>query len=427
MPSAISAEAVSKLYRLGTVTSRTAWEDLTRWWVMHVAGREDPRWTQPAINTYADEERPRYIWAVQDISFSAEPGEVIGIIGQNGAGKSTLLKILSRITVPTKGCVKLNGRLASLLEIGTGFHPELTGRENIYLNGSILGMDYKEITRRLDEIIEFAEIAEFVDTPVKRYSSGMHMRLAFSVAAHLETDILVVDEVLAVGDIAFQQKCLTKMGGAGEAGRTVLFVSHRMDHVTSLCRRAILLSHGQKLYDGPTAKAMARYYALFDREIRDTLRRREDRTGFGHVRIVDAWVSNGRRERTQTVVTGDDVYISIRIENQGVEPVGGLIVQAEIFSFGNLLVAALSTGGNEPLTITRSATVEFAIPRLMLNAGLFSLTCRVRHADGYDEDVIENAISIGIDFGDFHGIGQSSGGFLSLAHKAALPPHNGAA
>ena len=201
------------------------------------------------------------LWALKEINFEVERGEVVGIIGRNGAGKSTLLKILSRITRPTEGVIELRGRVGSLLEVGTGFHPELTGRENIYLNGSILGMRRAEIARKFDEIVAFAEIAEFLDTPVKRYSSGMYVRLAFAVAAHLEPEILVVDEVLAVGDAAFQKKCLGKMGDVAKAGRTVLFVSHNMQAVQSLCQRGLLLEGGRLATEGDVKAVVARYLA----------------------------------------------------------------------------------------------------------------------------------------------------------------------
>jgi lipopolysaccharide transport system ATP-binding protein len=198
-------------------------------------------------------------WALKDVSFDVEQGEVLGIIGRNGAGKSTLLKILSRITPPTEGTVEIHGRVGSLLEVGTGFHPEMTGRENIFLNGSILGMKKTEIEQKFDEIVKFSEIDKFLDTPVKRYSSGMYVRLAFAVSAHLEPEILIVDEVLAVGDASFQKKCLGKMGNVAKEGRTVLFVSHNMGAISSLCSRTILLSKGHKIADGETDQIIDEY------------------------------------------------------------------------------------------------------------------------------------------------------------------------
>jgi lipopolysaccharide transport system ATP-binding protein len=419
MASVIQVENLSKIYRLGTITRQNAWEDLARWWTTSVAHKADPRLSwEPAAGDY----EPAYIWSLRDVSFSAEMGEVIGIIGRNGAGKSTLLKILSRITTPTSGCIRTRGRLASLLEIGTGFHPELTGRENVYLNGSILGMSKDEIREQFDEIVEFAEIGEYIDTPVKRYSSGMHVRLAFSVAAHLSVDILVVDEVLAVGDIAFQKKCLNKIGDAGEAGRTVLFVSHRMDHVTSLCQRSLVLQNGRLRFDGPTTDAMAKYYEMFEREEKEALRKRTDRLGRGEARVVDAWAANGRGNRTQTVVTGDDISLCLLIENQGGKPLHELVAEIDVYSFGNLLAASFTTqkNGARPFSIERYAKVEFSVPRLMLNAGHFSLTCRLRQTDGLEQDVVENATPLIIDYGDFHGIGQSSGGFISIPHETRI-------
>lgn len=241
MPTVISVENLSKAYRLGQIGTGTLSRDLNVWWAK-MRGKPNPLLT---IGQQDHGNRDgEIIWALKDVSLQVEQGEVLGIIGRNGAGKSTLLKILSRVTAPTSGEVKVNGRIASLLEVGTGFHPELTGRENIYLNGAILGMTHEEVRRKFDEIVAFAELEKFIDTPVKRYSSGMYVRLAFAVAAHLEPEILLVDEVLAVGDIEFQKKCLGKMGAVAKEGRTVLFVSHNMGAVSKLCKHAFLLNHG---------------------------------------------------------------------------------------------------------------------------------------------------------------------------------------
>ena len=235
MSTVISIENLSKSYRLGTIGSGTIREDLDRWWAK-LRKRADP------TLKIGEEHRARHVgqefWALEDISFKIEGGDVLGVMGRNGAGKSTLLKILSRVTGPTSRFVKIRGRIASLLELGTGFHPELTGRENIFLNGSILGMTKIEIRNKFDEIVAFSEIGNFIDTPVKRYSSGMYVRLAFAVAAHLEPEILIVDEVLAVGDTQFQKKCLAKMGDVSREGRTILFVSHNLDTIRNLCTNA---------------------------------------------------------------------------------------------------------------------------------------------------------------------------------------------
>lgn len=254
MSTVISIEHLTKTYRLGAIGGATLEADFARWWA-RMRGRPDP------LTKIGQEDRVRgeEFLALDDVSFDVADGQVLGIIGRNGAGKSTLLKILSRVTAPTAGRIRIRGRMASLLEVGTGFHPELTGRENIFLNGAILGMSTREIRRKLDEIIAFAEIDQFVDTPVKRYSSGMYVRLAFAVAAHLELEILVVDEVLAVGDAAFQQKCLGKMGDVTRSGNTVLFVSHNTAAIMRLCKEVLWLAGGRKVAIGPTSEVVERY------------------------------------------------------------------------------------------------------------------------------------------------------------------------
>jgi lipopolysaccharide transport system ATP-binding protein len=255
----IEVHHVSKQYRLGKVGTGSLSHDINRWWY-RVRGKEDPYLRIGETNDRTTKGESDYVWALRDISFQVQPGEVLGIIGRNGAGKSTLLKILSRITTPTTGSIKLGGRVASLLEVGTGMHPELTGRENIYLNGAILGMRRKEIERKLDAIVDFSGVERYLDTPVKRYSSGMHVRLGFAVAAHLEPDILIVDEVLAVGDAEFQKKCVGKMKDVStEEGRTVLFVSHNLNVVRQLCRRLILFENGMLTNDGESNNVLTNY------------------------------------------------------------------------------------------------------------------------------------------------------------------------
>ena len=242
---AIEAENISKQYRLGKIGTGTLSHDLNRWWYS-VRGKEDPFLKIGDTNDRSTKGSSDYVWSLKDINFEISEGDAVGIIGKNGAGKSTLLKLLSKVTKPTTGCFKTKGRIASLLEVGTGFHPEMTGRENIYLNGAILGMTKNEINRKFDEIVDFSGVERYIDTPVKRYSSGMYVRLAFAVAAHLESEILIIDEVLAVGDADFQKKCLGKMGDISKGeGRTVLFVSHNMLAVKSLCNTGILLENGR--------------------------------------------------------------------------------------------------------------------------------------------------------------------------------------
>ncbi|MGA1826594.1 MAG: ABC transporter ATP-binding protein, partial [bacterium] len=255
----IKTENVGKQYRLGLVSTGTLSHDLNRWWAK-IRKKEDPTLKIDHILTPKEKRRQGYIWALRDLNLEIKEGEILGIIGKNGAGKSTLLKLFSRITTPTTGVIKIKGKVGSLLEVGTGFHPELTGMENIFLNGAILGMTKSEIKKRIDQIIDFSGIEKFVETPVKRYSSGMYVRLAFAVAAHLEPNILLVDEVLAVGDADFQKKCLGKMDDvAQKKGRTVLFVSHNMHAVMRICKKTIVLSSGSIEYAGDTDKAVNYY------------------------------------------------------------------------------------------------------------------------------------------------------------------------
>lgn len=262
----LKAENISKQYRLGQVGTGTLSHDLNRFWYK-VRGKEDPYLKIGEANDRTTKGLSDYVWSLRDINFEIEQGDAVGIIGRNGAGKSTLLKVLSKVTKPTTGHISTNGRIASLLEVGTGFHPEMTGRENVFLNGAILGMTRKEIKRKFDEIVDFSGVERYIDTPVKRYSSGMYVRLAFAVAAHLESEILIVDEVLAVGDAEFQKKCLGKMNDVtrGE-GRTILFVSHNMTAVKELCTKGILLTHGQIDYQGDILSTIIEYQKSSARE-----------------------------------------------------------------------------------------------------------------------------------------------------------------
>lgn len=259
MNTVIKVENLSKQYRLGNVGTGTISHDINRWW-HGLRGKEDPYLKIGEENDRTIKGTSEYVWALKDINFEVRQGEVVGIIGRNGAGKSTLLKILSRTTMPTKGHVKIKGRVASLLEVGTGFHPELTGRENVFLNGAIMGMHKQEIKNKFDEIVDFSGVEKYIDTPIKRYSSGMYVRLAFGVAAHLEPEILIVDEVLAVGDLEFQKKALGKMKEvSNKNGRTVLFVSHNMDAIARLCGRIIVLENGLCGFDGDTQQGINYY------------------------------------------------------------------------------------------------------------------------------------------------------------------------
>lgn len=298
----IRVEDVWKQYRLGVLSHATLQKDLQTWWA-RLRGRPDPNVRLDAVPTDPSKIGERF-WALQGVSFDVREGEVLGIVGRNGAGKSTLLKILSRVTTPTSGVIKVNGRIASLLEVGTGFHPELTGRENIFLNGAILGMSKTEIRCKLDEIIAFSEVEKFIDTPVKRYSSGMYVRLAFAVAAHLEPEILIVDEVLAVGDAAFQKKCLGKMEDIGRGGRTVLFVSHNLAAIQRLCSRTAWVDHGTVRQIGSSGDTVHAYLGGFERHSGSAdvdLRDWPERYGNGEAKIIAARLLNEKGEINNTI------------------------------------------------------------------------------------------------------------------------------
>jgi lipopolysaccharide transport system ATP-binding protein len=307
----IRVEYLSKQYQLGTISNGALYRDLQTW-SAKLRGKEDPN---SKIASTGFRVQNGTLKALDEISFEVKQGDVLGIIGRNGAGKSTLLKIISRVTAPSSGMIKIKGHVASLLEVGTGFHPELTGRENIFLNGAILGMTKKEIHRKFDEIVDFAEVEQFIDTPVKRYSSGMYVRLAFAVAAHLEPEVLVVDEVLAVGDIQFQEKCLGKMDEVSRSGRTILFVSHNMEAVSTLCSRAIVLHDGRIAHGGDVHAAIDAY--------RETVRSAGisvdsclNRGGSGGVRITNVWTSSASQECGAKILVGEPMYIHIKLEVQ---------------------------------------------------------------------------------------------------------------
>ena len=304
----IKVENISKQYRLGAVGTGTLSHDLKRWWAL-TRGKEDPYLKIGEENDRTKKASGDYAWALKDVSFDVKQGDTLGIIGKNGAGKSTLLKLLSRVTSPSTGNIKIRGRIASLLEVGTGFHPELTGRENIYLNGAILGMSKREITSKFDEIVDFSGVQMYIDTPVKRYSSGMYVRLAFGVAAHLEPEILIVDEVLAVGDAEFQKKCLGKMGDVASHGRTIIFVSHNMTAVQSLCKTALYLKAGKVVDFGRTDSVINNYLS---KEIKNTLSRQwaeEEAPENEYIRLISAKINitNPDTEKNITVASAIDV------------------------------------------------------------------------------------------------------------------------
>jgi lipopolysaccharide transport system ATP-binding protein len=335
-------------------------------------------------------------------------GDRVGIIGRNGAGKSTLLKILSRITEPTTGRVQIKGRVASLLEVGTGFHPELTGRENIFLNGAILGMSKQEIRRKFDEIVAFAEVERFLDTPVKRYSSGMYVRLAFAVAAHLEPEILVVDEVLAVGDAAFQKKCLGKMEDVGKEGRTVLFVSHQMSAIQNLCGRAIWLSHGALADDNKTGSVIDKYLLNSLNQEKDSLLERKDRKGSGHIRFADVVFQDSEGNNLKCLQSGNDFKCIIHFRNLVNQDLTNFHVAMGIDSQLGDRIALLSSEitnndlSRVPLNIRK---VEISVKKLPLMPGRYGFTL-YSTVNGSVADWIQNAGFFDVESGDYYGTGR---------------------
>jgi lipopolysaccharide transport system ATP-binding protein len=349
------------------------------------------------------------IWALKDVSFEVQEGEVIGIIGRNGAGKSTLLKILSRITGPTEGRVEVYGRVGSLLEVGTGFHPELTGRENIYLNGAILGMKKEEVKRKFDDIVAFAEVEKFIDTPVKRYSSGMYVRLAFAVAAHLEPEILIVDEVLAVGDAAFQKKCLGKLGSAAKEGRTVLFVSHNMPAVQNLTARSLLLDRGHVVLDAPTAEVVDRYMNPTEPiEIQPVvhLRHHPGRLPGMTPALGRIWMTDAGGNLVTFAAMGSDVTIYVEYEVDGIvrQPIVGLVFETlhgdRVFSINNKMAP-----GAEVIDAAPKGVLSCHIPCLPLIAGDYFITVAFARSVEADIDRIEKAYRLAVVPADVYGTG----------------------
>ncbi len=347
-------------------------------------------------------------WALKDVSFHLETGTVLGVIGRNGAGKSTLLKLLSRITAPTSGWANIYGRVGSLLEVGTGFHPELTGRDNIWLNGAMLGMKRQEIAEKFDEIVDFSEIEKFLDTPVKHYSSGMYMRLAFAIAAHLEPEILVVDEVLAVGDAGFQKKCLGKMDSVAKQGRTILFVSHSMAAIQNLCSRVMWLDGGTIKNIGPTREVIGDYLNLITEVQKIPLRDREDRSGSGEVRFVQVELQNTEGNPIPSFISGEPAQLVLYFENRtgralnhcsfGVG-IDDQLSQRITFLNNQLVTQADDIFPNELQRIT------FRIPRLPLISGKygFTLFCSRKNVV---MDWIQNAGSFFVEDGDYYGSGK---------------------
>jgi lipopolysaccharide transport system ATP-binding protein len=369
MSTVIKVENISKQYRLGLVGTQTMRDDLIRFWAT-VRGKEDPFQKIGEANDRSQKADSDYVWSLKNIDFEVKQGDVLGIIGKNGAGKSTLLKILSKITAPTEGTVKIKGRIASLLEVGTGFHPELTGKENVYLNGAILGMRKTEIKRKFDEIVDFSGVESYIDTPVKRYSSGMYVRLAFAVAAHLEPEILIVDEVLAVGDLEFQKKAIGKMKDvSNNQGRTVIFVSHNMTAIRSLCNKGILLSSGLLRYQGNVEGCVQQYISNF----RSTVNHRiwkNDEVNLVEVVLKEAYVKGKNKSINDNVDTSDALEFLIKLENKTDDRIDTTLhlkdgTGEKLFSFSS------STSNSD--NSSSDLIYKCVIPSNFFNSGRFSL------------------------------------------------------
>ena len=403
----LKAENISRQYRLGVVGTGTLSHDLNRLW-HKIRGKEDPYLKVGAVNTRSEKSESDYVWALRNINFEVERGEVLGIIGKNGAGKSTLLKILSKVTGPTTGVIKTRGRIASLLEVGTGFHPELTGRENIYLNGAILGMTKAEINSKLDEIIDFSGCEMYVDTPVKRYSSGMRVRLAFAVAAHLEPDILVVDEVLAVGDAGFQKKAIGKMQDISKgAGRTVLFVSHNMAAVKQLCTRAVVLEFGEVIYEGTADEAVDFYLTRETEKASINLLERTDRQGTGQVRFSKVEMLNPQGENIAEVLSGSEVTFKVHLKRY--ETLKKYVMGLVVYGPNELKVADFYSDEMGVKIDTTSDVVNLHIPALALRGGNYSLVLVLqRPVDGQISqiDLVHNAFNFEVFASDFWNSGK---------------------
>ena len=401
----ISVEHLTKRYDLGVINTGTLSRDLNRWWA-RVRGKADP-YLQIGKPDHGNRSGDS-ILALNDVNFQVQQGETLGIIGRNGAGKSTLLKILSRVTAPTSGKVKMNGRVGSLLEVGTGFHPELTGRENIYLNGAILGMSRKEVDRKFDEIVDFSGVEQFIDTPVKRYSSGMYVRLGFAVAAHLDPEILIVDEVLAVGDVGFQRKCLGKMNDVSKnEGRTVIFVSHNMASIEFLCQQLLLLSEGAIQYSGNVTDGIHLYIdGFFNKRVDLLSSSNKQRRGLGNIRFTSFRIEDVDGNPIEAIITGMDVFFVFgctsykKVDNISIG--FGLLDE-----MGKDLIAHYNDFSNQVIpSMDGEKIIKCKITNFPLNEGSYLIKARIR-SNGVEEDNLVDGIgTIEVVKGDFYGTGK---------------------
>ena len=400
---AIRASGVGKLYRIGTRESYKTFRDA----LTNAALTPVRRLLRKGER---HQELGRRFWALKDVSFEVRRGEVVGIIGRNGAGKSTLLKILTRITDPSEGEIEVHGRMGSLLEVGTGFHPELSGRENVFLNGAILGMRRKEIERKFDEIVDFSEIGKFLDTPVKHYSSGMYMRLAFSVAAHLDPEILIIDEVLAVGDAEFQKKCLGKIGDVAKGGRTVLFVSHNMAAVQGLCTSGVFLSQGRVVTQGTAADVVQHYLKTIAPPALESssLGERTDRSGNGRIRLTRFWVEDEACKPIERCMSGDTVHLAFAYDAPGTDTLRRVDIGVSVHTQNNDTLFVVYASYTGPLLTVRSGkgTLRCRINRLPLAPGQYLVGARVEVANDEADWPKDGVGYLHVEAGDFYGTGR---------------------
>jgi lipopolysaccharide transport system ATP-binding protein len=403
----IKVENLSKQYRLGDIGTGSISHDLNRWWHT-IRGKEDPYLKIGEVNDRTKKGDSEYVWSLQDINFEIQRGESVGVIGKNGAGKSTLLKILSQVTAPTTGLVKINGRIASLLEVGTGFHPDLSGRENVFLNGAILGMRKKEIKRKFDEIIDFAGVEKYIDTPVKRYSSGMYVRLAFAVAAYLDPEILIVDEVLAVGDAEFQKKALGKMNDVSkEEGRTVLFVSHNMGAINQLCKKCILLDNGNLVTFGFSNSVIDKYINSQDSVVEKLVREEPLKGNFFKLIMMSDPALNERRSYRFDEVISVKIHLVLPDFNNALELAMRLVDRQK------RAVCTIHEKLEEYYNGEDSVELLISIPKEFLTPGNYSWVICINHpgVDLFDlqEDILPfTIIETGSEFSRYQGIDYGS-------------------
>lgn len=408
---AIKVENLSKAYQLGEFSTGTITRDIERW-LYKICGKEDPFLKIVEKNDHSLKGNSNMVWSLRDVDFKIDQGDAVGIIGRNGAGKSTLLKILSRVTSPTSGKVKVKGRIASLLEVGTGFHPELTGRENIFLNGAILGMRKNEIIRKFDEIVAFSGVERYIDTPVKRYSSGMYVRLAFAVAAHLESEILIIDEVLAVGDAEFQKKCLGKMNEVSKKeGRTILFVTHNMAAVKTLCTLGIILKQGRLVSVGQASELVSEYLSNENLNSKRELSGRVDRVGNGNFRFVDVKIFDDNGNEISDLISGSAVNIRLCYETNSHIDESKLIIGINFNdNLQNNVFTIISDEMNARFSpLSKTGLINFDIDSLNLRGEQYFIRLLAFEGSTAIEealDIIENAAILNVLPGDIGKIGR---------------------